>query len=125
MPRLRWFGRSPVSRHLVKHYEKLSAEMGEYARPPWTAIAADMAKAGVLDAKGQPPSPNAVRDAFLRVKTVMEAQRAQHTTAPAVPTTTIEPPLLPPKPSSAKVTGSEEDDPDPPLPQFKLGKARQ
>jgi len=80
--RLRWFGRSPLSRHLVERYDELSAEITEYRRAPWTAIAAEIAKAGIRDAKGQAPSPKAVRDAFLRVKEAMEMRAAVEPNAP-------------------------------------------
>jgi hypothetical protein len=66
----------------VERYHELSAEITEYRRAPWTAIAAEIAKAGIRDAKGQAPSPKAVRDAFLRVKEAMEMRAAMEPNGP-------------------------------------------
>ena len=60
------------------------ADLARLERPNWPAIAERLAQEGTRDARGNPPSPTAVRLAFRRVRMARQAAQAKREEPAAV-----------------------------------------
>ncbi len=68
--------RSALFRWLLAHYDELSPLLNR-KHAPWTDAAAEMATEGIMGANGQPPTPNAPRQVWLRVARDVDQARAE------------------------------------------------
>lgn len=86
-------GRSPLLGWLRRNRAELEAQFA--INPPrWASVASVLAELGVVDAKGQPPKPAAVRLAWSRVRAAAPPSVVAPVVAPLTPTPA--PPLRPP-----------------------------
>jgi hypothetical protein len=74
-------GRSDVYRWLRKNFEAVSQGMAEH-RPSWDVVAAQMARDGVMGARGKPPYGHSVRRVWQRVRRDVEKDKATRAATP-------------------------------------------
>ena len=69
-------GRSSLYRWLYEQYDAV-AERLNGSTPNWVEVAAGAEAAGVLGTNGKPQSPHAMREMWLRVRRVVEREKAE------------------------------------------------
>lgn len=94
--------RSSLYRWMQQNHDELAAALAEAGRPNWKAITAEFAADGLTDADGNPPSQEAVRQTWWKVRKGVEATRAKRQTASP-----------PARPVVAKVDTAADDRPTP------------
>jgi hypothetical protein len=77
-------GRSKAYRWLRKNFDELSRGLAEF-RPSWDAVAAQMAREGIIGQRGKPPYGHAVRRVWERVCRDVAKDRAAQAATPPKP----------------------------------------
>ena len=92
--------RSPLWVWMLKNYDTFAAIAAEAGRPNWKQVANWFHEAGLKDTRGKPPSADACRQTWYRVRRQELARRKSQGKTPTVTT----------RPRSAVVVPVESDD---------------
>ena len=68
--------RSPLYVWMVENYAVFADVVTEAVRPNWKALAAKFGSEGITDADGKPPSHEAVRQTWWKVRKMVKAREA-------------------------------------------------
>jgi len=120
--------RSTLYRWMQRNYDGFGAALAEAGRPNWKAITAELVADGLTDADGKPPSQEAVRQTWWKVRKAVEAARAKRL-APLSPAAPAVSAAVAPTPSpSGKAAGElplpSTADAAPDAPKFRPARLR-
>jgi hypothetical protein len=87
--------RSTLYRWLQRNHDGFGAALAEAGRPNWKAITAELIADGLTDADGKPPSQEAVRQTWWKVRKAVESARAKRLAPLPPPTPTVGPAITP------------------------------
>lgn len=68
-------GRGSLYRWLRQHHDELQEMLEQVPRPDWQAITAALRDENLLDAAGKPPTPERVRQTWVKVRKDVEIAR--------------------------------------------------
>lgn len=77
--------RSSVYRWMVQNHDGFAEALAHAGRPNWEAITAAFAEDGMTVANQKPPTKEAVRQTWIRVRAAVETARARKQAAPKAP----------------------------------------
>ena len=118
----RTFQRSPLYDWLWTRHDTLAAALNPPRLPNWNLMAEGFAKQGIMDGKGQPPTPTVVRKTWGKVNQAkgvrLRQQRGKNPAADAAPSAAqahARPPTPATTPTPAQLPpGIKPVEPDPP-----------
>ena len=120
--------RSPLYEWLWIRHDTLAADLNPPRVPNWTLMAQGFAKQGIMDGKGQPPTPTVVRKTWGKVnqaKGVRLRRRAGKNPAAVAAPSAAQPQAIPPTPATTPTPaqlppGIQPVEPDPPEGRYRF-----